>query len=84
MENVLHIFGLPLDGEVVTVWTNSSKDFLRQTTWESVQQYVRCHIFCLLGTTLFTDKSTAYAHAKYLPLLQFFSRSAIRVESTSL
>ncbi|RYR73050.1 hypothetical protein Ahy_A02g007330 [Arachis hypogaea] len=35
-------------------------------------RYVRCHIFCLLGTTLFMDKLTAYAHSKYLPLLQNF------------
>ncbi|RYR24683.1 hypothetical protein Ahy_B02g058200 [Arachis hypogaea] len=28
----------------------------------------------LLGTTLFVDKSTAYAHAKYLPLLQNFDQ----------
>ncbi|XP_072087428.1 protein MAIN-LIKE 1-like [Arachis hypogaea] len=32
------------------------------------------HIFCLLGSTLFTDKSTAYAHAKYLPLLRDFEQ----------
>ncbi|XP_015973254.1 serine/threonine-protein phosphatase 7 long form homolog [Arachis duranensis] len=105
-EDVLHIFGLPIEGEVVTGWTDSSQDFLvnhsmaifgsepvvssssksyiklawvrhiRDTqpldTSESVQRYVRCHIFCLLGTTLFADKSTTYAHAKYLPLLQNF------------
>ncbi|KAL4337203.1 hypothetical protein AHAS_Ahas12G0086700 [Arachis hypogaea] len=34
----------------------------------------RCHIFCLLGTTLFVGKSTAYLHAKYLPLLQNFDQ----------
>ncbi|RYR69538.1 hypothetical protein Ahy_A03g016094 [Arachis hypogaea] len=37
-------------------------------------RYVRCHIFYLLGTTLFVDKSTAYLHAKYLPLLQNFDQ----------
>ncbi|KAL4337915.1 protein MAIN-LIKE 2-like [Arachis hypogaea] len=104
LEDVLYIFGLPIDGEVMTGWINSSHDFLimqslsepqvssssknyinlswvryiRDTlpldTWESVMRYVRCHIFCLLGTTLFMDKSTAYAHAKYLPLLQNFDQ----------
>ncbi|QHN84614.1 uncharacterized protein DS421_16g530150 [Arachis hypogaea] len=43
-------------------------------TWETVQRYVRCHIFCLLETTLFADKSTAYAHTKYLPLFQNFEQ----------
>ncbi|KAL4292913.1 hypothetical protein AHAS_Ahas18G0075600 [Arachis hypogaea] len=28
LEDVLHIFGLPIDGEVVTGWTDSSQDFL--------------------------------------------------------
>ncbi|XP_057756480.1 protein MAIN-LIKE 2-like [Arachis stenosperma] len=108
LEDVLHIFGLPIDEEVVTSWTNSSHDFLvtqslvifdsepqvssssksyinlswishiRDTqplnTWESVMHYVRCHIFCLLVTTLFADKSTTYAHVKYLPLLQNFDQ----------
>ncbi|RYR63068.1 hypothetical protein Ahy_A04g020858 [Arachis hypogaea] len=108
LEDVLHIFSLPIDGEVVTGWTNSSHDFLvtqslaifgskpevdsfsksyinlswirhiRNTqpldTWESVMCYIRCHIFCLLGITLFVDKSTAYAHAKYLPLFYNFDK----------
>ncbi|XLU20389.1 hypothetical protein S245_056455, partial [Arachis hypogaea] len=43
-------------------------------TEESIRRYVRCQIFCLLGSTLFTDKSTAYAHAEYLPLLRDFER----------
>ncbi|RYR61738.1 hypothetical protein Ahy_A04g018945 [Arachis hypogaea] len=37
-------------------------------------QPVKCHIFCLLGMTLFADKSTVYAHMKYLPLLQNFEQ----------
>ncbi|KAL4294127.1 hypothetical protein AHAS_Ahas18G0197000 [Arachis hypogaea] len=102
LEDVLHLFGLPIDGEVVTGWTDSSHNFLVTQslaifgsepqvssssksyislswvrhirdiqpldTWESIMRYVRCHIFYLLGTTLFVDKSTAYLHAKYLPL----------------
>ncbi|KAL4393346.1 hypothetical protein AHAS_Ahas02G0042800 [Arachis hypogaea] len=107
-EDMLHIFGLSINREVVTGWTDSSHDFLVTQslaifgsepmvssfsksyikilwvrhitdtqpldTWESVKRYVRCHIFCLLGTTLFADKSTAYAHTKYLPLLQNFNQ----------
>ncbi|XP_057756278.1 serine/threonine-protein phosphatase 7 long form homolog [Arachis stenosperma] len=94
-QSVIHIFGLPIDGEVVTGLTDSSQDSLVNQsmpifdskpmvssssksyiklawvchiidiqpldTWESIQRYVRCYIFYLLGTTLFVDKSTAYA-----------------------
>ncbi|XP_025625641.1 protein MAIN-LIKE 2-like [Arachis duranensis] len=108
LEDVAHIFGLPIDGEPMSGWTDSSGDFLQnqsiaifgrepgvshssksymKLTWvrrirdaepldnkESIRRYVRCQIFCLLGSTLFTDKSTAYAHAKYLPLLFDFMR----------
>ncbi|XP_015954227.1 protein MAIN-LIKE 1-like [Arachis duranensis] len=108
LEDVAHIFGLPIDGEPVSGWTDSSSDFVQSQgiaifgrepsvshnaksyiklgwvrrirdaelldTEESIRRYVRCHIFCLLGSTLFTDKSTAYAHAKYLPLLCDFER----------
>ncbi|RYR24919.1 hypothetical protein Ahy_B02g058508 [Arachis hypogaea] len=42
--------------------------------WKSVQRYVRCRILYLLGTTLFAEKSTMYAHVKYLPLLQNFEQ----------
>ncbi|QHO04995.1 uncharacterized protein DS421_13g444910 [Arachis hypogaea] len=108
LEDVAHIFGLPIDGEPVSGWTDSSSDFVQSQsiaifgrepsvshnaksyiklgwvrrirdaepldTEESIRRYVRCHIFCLLGSTLFTDKSTAYAHAKYLPLLRDFEQ----------
>ncbi|QHO00595.1 uncharacterized protein DS421_13g407800 [Arachis hypogaea] len=106
LEDVAHIFGLPIDGEPVNGWTDSSGDFLQSHSiaifgrepsvshfsksyiklgWvrrirdaepldseESIRRYVRCQIFCLLRLTLFTDKSTAYAHVKYLPLLRDF------------
>ncbi|RYR14704.1 hypothetical protein Ahy_B04g071371 [Arachis hypogaea] len=55
LEDVAHIFGLPIDGEPVSGWTYSSGDFLQRSI-------------------LFTDKSTAYAHAKYLPLLRDFEQ----------
>ncbi|XP_015943954.1 serine/threonine-protein phosphatase 7 long form homolog [Arachis duranensis] len=108
LEDVAHIFGLPIDGEPVSGWTDNSSDFVQSQsmaifgrqpvlsrnsksyiklgwvrsirdeepldTEESIRRYVRCKIFCLLGSTLFTDKSTAYAHAKYLPLLRDFER----------
>ncbi|RYR15190.1 hypothetical protein Ahy_B04g071918 [Arachis hypogaea] len=103
LEDVAHIFGLPIDGEVVSGWTDSSGDFVQSQSYtvfgrepkvssssksyiklawvrrvrdtepldteDSIRRYVRCHIFCLLGST-----STAYAHAKYLSLLQDFDR----------
>ncbi|XP_025703580.1 serine/threonine-protein phosphatase 7 long form homolog [Arachis hypogaea] len=108
LEDVAHIFRLPIDGEPVSGWTDSSSDFVQSQsmpifecqpvlsrnsksyiklgwvrsirdeepldTEESIMRYVRCQIFCLLGSTVFTDKSTAYAHAKYLPLLRDFER----------
>ncbi|QHO42205.1 uncharacterized protein DS421_5g152180 [Arachis hypogaea] len=108
LEDVAHIFGLPIDGELVNGWTDSSSKFVQSQgiaifgrelsvshnaksyimlgwvrrirdaeplhTEESIRRYVRCQIFCLLGSTLFTDKSNAYAHVKYLPLLCDFNR----------
>ncbi|KAL4300603.1 hypothetical protein AHAS_Ahas17G0217400 [Arachis hypogaea] len=97
LEDVAHIFGLPIDGEPVSDWTDSSSNFLQSQiiaifcrkpvvnsssksyiklgwvqgikdaepldTEESIKTYIRCQILCLLGSTLFTDKSTAYVHA---------------------
>ncbi|KAL4364893.1 hypothetical protein AHAS_Ahas07G0051600 [Arachis hypogaea] len=83
LEDVTHIFGLPIDGEPVSGWTDSSSDFVQShsmaiferepvlshaeplDTEESIRRYVRCQIFCMLGSTLFTDKLTAYAHANW-------------------
>ncbi|XP_072054411.1 serine/threonine-protein phosphatase 7 long form homolog [Arachis hypogaea] len=59
LEDVAHIFGLPIDGEPVSGWTDSSSDFV-----QSQHGNIRSS----------TDKSTAYAHAKYLPLLRDFER----------
>ncbi|RYR67069.1 hypothetical protein Ahy_A03g013311 [Arachis hypogaea] len=55
-------------------WVRRIRDAELLDTEESIRQYFRCQIFCLLGSTLFTDKSTAYAHAKYPPLLRDFER----------
>ncbi|RYR55698.1 hypothetical protein Ahy_A06g030874 [Arachis hypogaea] len=108
LEDVANIFGLPIDGEPVSGWTDSSSNFVQSQniaifghqptlsnssksyiklgwvrtirdvesldTGESIKRYVRYQIFYLLGSTLFTDKSTAYAHTKYLSLLRDFER----------
>ncbi|RYR55296.1 hypothetical protein Ahy_A06g030534 isoform A [Arachis hypogaea] len=108
LEDVAHIFGLPIDGKPVSGWTDSSSDFVQSQsmavfgrepvlssnsksyiklgwvrrirdaepldTEESIRRYVRCQIFCVLGSTLFTDKSTVYAHTKYLPLFRDFEQ----------
>ncbi|RYR17292.1 hypothetical protein Ahy_B03g062053 [Arachis hypogaea] len=55
-------------------WVRHIRDAKPLDTLESIQRYVRCQIFCLLGLTLFMDKSTAYVHPKYLPLLHEFQR----------
>ncbi|RYR79213.1 hypothetical protein Ahy_A01g004040 isoform J [Arachis hypogaea] len=69
LEDVAHIFGLPINGEPVSGWTNSSSDFVQS---QSMAIFGREPV--LSGSTLFADKSTAYAHAKYLPLLREFER----------
>ncbi|RYR72856.1 hypothetical protein Ahy_A02g007072 [Arachis hypogaea] len=63
-----------LDPPQTWVGFDVSRDAQPLDTEESIRRYIRCQIFCLLGSTLFTDKSTAYAHAKYLPLLRDFER----------
>ncbi|RYQ85517.1 hypothetical protein Ahy_B10g105085 isoform B [Arachis hypogaea] len=55
-------------------WVRRIRDAEPLDTGESIKRYVRFQIFCLLGSTLFTYKSAAYAHAKYLPLLRDFER----------
>ncbi|RYQ81330.1 hypothetical protein Ahy_Scaffold1g107290 [Arachis hypogaea] len=74
LKDVVHIFGSPIDGEPVNGWVRRIRDVESLDTEESIKRYVRCQIFCLLGSTLFTDRLTAYGHAKYLPLLCDFER----------
>ncbi|RYR03194.1 hypothetical protein Ahy_B06g082035 [Arachis hypogaea] len=95
LEDVAHIFGLPINEKVVSGWINSNHEFLQSQSiaifgsepvmssirdvesldiLKFIQGYVRCQIFCLLGSTLCADKSTTYAHANYLPLLRNFQR----------
>ncbi|RYQ98730.1 hypothetical protein Ahy_B07g086489 [Arachis hypogaea] len=76
LEDVAYIFSLHIHGQVVSGWTDSSGEFLdtdRLDILESIQRYIRCQIFYFLGSTLFADKLTVYAHAKYLPLLHDFN-----------
>ncbi|QHO31238.1 uncharacterized protein DS421_8g239870 [Arachis hypogaea] len=106
LEDVIHILGLQVNGEPVTVRSDSSYQFLvdncvacfgRQPgpddhvlgkvnlhwvrrcrdsepcdTQESIERYVRAHIFCVLGTVVFPDKSTTSLNSKFLPLLRNF------------
>ncbi|KAL4394493.1 hypothetical protein AHAS_Ahas02G0157500 [Arachis hypogaea] len=39
---------------------------------ESIERYVRSHIFCMLGTVVFSNKSTTSLNSKFLPLLRKF------------
>ncbi|QHN97356.1 uncharacterized protein DS421_18g626670 [Arachis hypogaea] len=84
LKDVAHIFGLPIDGELVSGWTDSNSDFLQRQsiaifgrkpvvsnssksyiklgwvwhirdaepvdTEESIKRYIRCQIFCFLGS----------------------------------
>ncbi|RYR65085.1 hypothetical protein Ahy_A03g011076 [Arachis hypogaea] len=43
-------------------------------TQESLERYVRAHIFCVLDTIVFPDKSTVSLNSKFLPLLRDFPR----------
>ncbi|RYQ92831.1 hypothetical protein Ahy_B09g099080 [Arachis hypogaea] len=43
-------------------------------TQESVERYIRPHIFCVLGTVVFPNKSTTSLNSKFLPLLRNFHR----------
>ncbi|RYR39967.1 hypothetical protein Ahy_A09g045611 isoform A [Arachis hypogaea] len=46
----------------------------RCDTQQSIERYVRTHIFCVLGTIVFSDKSTTSLNSKFLPLLRDFDR----------
>ncbi|RYR63686.1 hypothetical protein Ahy_A04g021455 [Arachis hypogaea] len=41
---------------------------------EFIERYIRAHIFCVLGTVVFLDKSTNSLNSKFLPLLRDFHR----------
>ncbi|RYR02458.1 hypothetical protein Ahy_B06g081251 isoform D [Arachis hypogaea] len=72
LEDVAHIFGLPIDGEPMSGWINNSSDFLQS---QSIAIFGRKpEVSSSSKSYIKLDKSTAYAHAKYLPLLRDFER----------
>ncbi|RYR51832.1 hypothetical protein Ahy_A06g026798 isoform I [Arachis hypogaea] len=72
LEDVAHIFGLPIDGEPVSGWTDSSSDFVQS---QSMAIFEREPVLSRNSKSYIKfDKSTAYAHAMYLPLLRNFEQ----------
>ncbi|XP_016185377.1 serine/threonine-protein phosphatase 7 long form homolog [Arachis ipaensis] len=61
-------------GKVNIAWVRQCRDTEPCDTQEFVERYVRVHIFCLLGTVVFLDKSTTSLNSKFLPLLRDFHR----------
>ncbi|RYR19610.1 hypothetical protein Ahy_B03g064442 [Arachis hypogaea] len=59
-------------GKVNLHWVRQCRDSEPCDTQESIEWYVRAHIFCVLGTVVFPDKSTASLNSKFLPLLRDF------------
>ncbi|RYR48867.1 hypothetical protein Ahy_A07g034953 [Arachis hypogaea] len=50
-------------------------------TLNSIQRYVKCQIFYLLGSTVFADKSTAYTHANGSTLIVGSSMSRASLQA---
>ncbi|RYR16009.1 hypothetical protein Ahy_B04g072996 [Arachis hypogaea] len=70
-------FGSPQDhvlGKVNLAWIRRCRDTEPCDTQESIERYVRAHIFCMFGTVVFPDKSTTSLNSKFLPLLRDFHR----------
>ncbi|RYR49943.1 hypothetical protein Ahy_A07g036467 [Arachis hypogaea] len=59
-------------GKVNLAWIWRCRDTEPCDTQESVERYVQAHIFCVLRTVVFPDKSTTSLNSKFLPLLQDF------------
>ncbi|XP_072087859.1 serine/threonine-protein phosphatase 7 long form homolog [Arachis hypogaea] len=80
VENCIAYFGQepsPQDhvlGKVNIAWVRRCRDTEPCDTQESLERYVRAHIFCVLGTVVFPDKSTTSLNSKFLPLLRDFHR----------
>ncbi|QHN79306.1 uncharacterized protein DS421_19g668960 [Arachis hypogaea] len=80
VENCIACFGResgPDDhvlGKVNIAWVRRCRDTEPCDTQESLERYVRAHIFCMLGTVVFPDKSTVSLNSKFLPLLRDFHR----------
>ncbi|QHN87253.1 uncharacterized protein DS421_16g553460 [Arachis hypogaea] len=80
VENCIACFGResgPQDhvlGKVNIASVRRCRDIKPCDTQESVERYVRAHIFCVLGTVVFPDKSTTSLNSKFLLLLRDFYR----------
>ncbi|QHO33888.1 uncharacterized protein DS421_9g262240 [Arachis hypogaea] len=80
VENYMACFGRepsPQDhvlGKVNIAWVRRCRGTERCDTQQSIERYVRTHIFCVLGTIVFSDKSTTSLNSKFLPLLRDFDR----------
>ncbi|RYR33890.1 hypothetical protein Ahy_A10g048559 [Arachis hypogaea] len=78
VENCITCFGCqpgPGDhilGKVTLVWVRRCRETKLYDTMESIQRYVWAHIFCMLGTVVFLDKSTTFLNSKFLPVVQDF------------
>ncbi|QHO01909.1 uncharacterized protein DS421_13g419240 [Arachis hypogaea] len=78
VDNCVACFGRQLGpndhvlGKVNLHWVRQCRDSEPCDTQESIEWYVRAHIFCVLGTVVFPDKSTASLNSKFLPLLRDF------------
>ncbi|RYR44114.1 hypothetical protein Ahy_A08g040493 [Arachis hypogaea] len=59
---------------LVERWRLETHSFVLSTGEITVTLEDMSYIFCLLGTTLFADKSTMYAHTTYPPQLQNFEQ----------
>ncbi|XP_057746157.1 serine/threonine-protein phosphatase 7 long form homolog [Arachis stenosperma] len=76
----LHHFGVaPRKNEcrgsfIKLTWFRGVRDRIELNDVVSMQMYVKCHIMLLFGKVLFTDKSGAGVHWKFLPLLRNFGQ----------
>ncbi|RYR75988.1 hypothetical protein Ahy_A01g000584 [Arachis hypogaea] len=60
--------------KVNLTWVRRCRDTKLLDTQESIERYVRAHIFYVLGTVVFSNKSTNSVNSKLLPLLRDFHR----------
>ncbi|RYR07747.1 hypothetical protein Ahy_B05g075163 [Arachis hypogaea] len=80
VENCIACFGRELGsqdhmlGKVNLAWVRRCRDTEPCDTQEFVERYVQAHIFCVLGTVVFPDKSTTSLNSKFLSLLRDFHR----------
>ncbi|RYR48644.1 hypothetical protein Ahy_A07g034697 [Arachis hypogaea] len=78
VENCLACFGRLPDpddhvlGKVNLAWVRRCRDTKLCDTQESIEWYIRAHIFCILRTVVFSDKSTNSLNLKFLSLLRDF------------